>query len=58
MSFERINVHNDTYLVFKRYCSNYEVNGIINVNRNLNIDASNLEMMKANEKRSIIATKV
>lgn len=37
--------------IFKRYCSHYEVNGIINVNRDLNIDASNLEMMHANEEK-------
>lgn len=37
--------------IFKGYCSNYEVNGIINVNRDLNIDASNLKMMQANEKK-------
>lgn len=36
---------------FKTFCSNYEVNGIINANRDLNIDASNLEKMQANEKK-------
>lgn len=38
--------------IFKRYCSNHKVNGIINVHRDLNMDASNLEMMQADEKKA------
>lgn len=36
---------------FKTFCSNYGVNGIINANRDVNIDASNLEITEANEKK-------
>lgn len=38
--------------IFKRYCSNHKVNGIINVHRDLNMDASNLEMMQVDEKKA------
>lgn len=58
MSFESTDVIKIHIYIFKRYCSNYEVNGIINVSRDLNMDASNLEMMQANEKKSIIATNI
>lgn len=51
MSFGGINVIKIHIYIFKRYCSNYEVNRIINANGDLNMDASNLELMQANEKK-------
>lgn len=52
MSLGSTNVIKTYIYIFKRYCSNYEVNRIINVTRDLNMDASNLEMIRANENKA------